>query len=59
MFDIFCTACERRQLVFPDQVLGIGNDADGIHMVFRCRCESVGVWHTGRSARQVASARAA
>lgn len=58
MFDIFCDACERRQLVLPAQVLGIRNDANGIHVVFRCGCARVGVWDTGRSARQAAASRA-
>ncbi len=50
MFDVFCTDCSRRQLVFPGQVLGIRNDSGGIHVVFRCSLGHVGVWLTGRSA---------
>lgn len=48
MFDVFCTACSRRQLIFPGQVLGIVNDGAGIHVVFRCGCRQTSVWHTGR-----------
>ena len=55
MFDVFCTACSRRQLVFPGQVLGIKNDESGIHVVFRCSRDHVGVWDTGRSARAAAA----
>lgn len=48
MFDAFCTACSRRSLVFPGQVLGIVNDETGIHVVFRSGCRETSVWHTGR-----------
>ena len=54
MFDVFCSACERRQLVTPSQVLAIANDADGIHVVYRCGCGSTGVWDTGRRATAAA-----
>ena len=55
MFDVFCTECSRRQLVFPGQVLGIKNDESGIHVVFRCSRDHVGIWDTGRSARAAAA----
>ena len=51
MFDVFCTECARRQIVFAGQVVGIHNDANGIHVVFRCSRGHLGVWDTGRSAR--------
>lgn len=50
MFDVFCTDCSRRQLVFASQVLGVVNDENGIHVVFRCGRGHVGVWVTGRAA---------
>ena len=54
MFDVFCTECDRRQLVFPGQVLGIKNDTSGIHVVFRCSRGHVGIWDTGRAAATAA-----
>jgi hypothetical protein len=56
VFDAFCTACSRRQLIFPGQVLGIVNDGDGIHVVFRCSCRETGIWTTGRRPEQVPAA---
>ena len=56
MFDVFCTDCSRRQLVFARQVLGVVNDENGIHVVFRCSRDHVGVWDTGRAARPAAAA---
>lgn len=55
MFDVFCTECSRRQLVFAGQVLGIRNDETGIHVVFRCSRGHVGVWDTGRRAADAAA----
>ena len=49
MFDIVCTSCTRRQLIFPGQVLGMVNDDRGIHVAYRCWCGSTGIWDTGRS----------
>ncbi len=51
MFDIVCSACARRQLIFPGQVLGVVNDGAGIHVAYRCWCGSTGVWHTGRTSQ--------
>ena len=50
MFDVFCTACSRRRLIFAGQVVGISNDDAGIHVDYRCWCGGVGRWHTGRNA---------
>lgn len=55
MFDVFCNDCSRRQLVFPSQVLGVVNDENGIHVVFRCGRGHVGVWDTGRAAAAAAA----
>jgi hypothetical protein len=56
MFDVHCKACGRRRLVFPSQVLGVVNDADGIHVTYRCWCHAVGVWDTGRDGSPARSA---
>lgn len=55
MFDVFCTDCSRRQLVFPGQVLGIHNDEQGIHVVYRCSRGHVGALLTGRQAEEQAA----
>ena len=49
MFDIVCSTCTRRQLIFPSQVLGVANDGHGIHVTYRCWCGSAQVWTTGRA----------
>lgn len=48
MFDVFCSACSSRRLVFPGQVLGLVNSPDGIAVQYRCWCGEIGVWTTGR-----------
>jgi hypothetical protein len=50
VFDAYCTACARRELIFPGQVLGSSNDEHGIHVAFRCSRGHVGEWLTGRRA---------
>ena len=55
MFDVYCTECARRELVFPGQVLGIHNDDRGIHVAFRCGRGHVGVLLTGRGTEQAAA----
>lgn len=55
MFDVVCTDCSRRELVFPGQVLGIRNDEQGIHVYFRCSRGHVGVVLTGRLAEHAAA----
>ena len=50
MFDVHCTACDRRRMLSTSRVLGLRNDAAGIHVAFRCYCGAVGTWHTGRAA---------
>jgi hypothetical protein len=56
MFDVYCTTCERRQLIPVGRVAGIVNDQNGIHVVYRCTCGQTGVWDTGRSAARAAAA---
>jgi len=56
VFDVYCTACQRRQLLPVARVLGIVNDENGIHVVYTCTCGEVGVWDTGRAAEVAAAA---
>ena len=49
MFDAYCTDCSRRQLISPGQVLGLRNDVDGIHVLYRCSKGHVGALVTGRA----------
>ena len=53
MFDVFCSACNRRQLVSAGQVTGIVNAPLGIAVQFRCTCGELGVWTTGPRAPKV------
>jgi hypothetical protein len=59
MFDVRCTACSRRRLIFAGQVLGMHNDDAGIHIAYRCWCGALGTWHTGRAAGDKAGRAAA
>jgi hypothetical protein len=52
MFDIFCPACERRQLIFPSQIQALHNDERGIHVSFTCWCGQPARVTTGQSAHK-------
>lgn len=51
MFDVFCPACSRRELISGRQVLGARNSEAGIHLAFRCSRGHVGELLTGRRAQ--------
>ena len=38
MFDHLCTACDKRQLIFPSQVTSLVNTDHGIIVAFTCWC---------------------
>ncbi len=48
MFDAVCTRCQRRELIFPAQVLSIHNEPAGISVSFRCGNGHVGRWATSQ-----------
>ena len=50
MFDHYCTACDRRQLIFPSQVTGLANTDHGIVVGFVCWCGSEQSLLTGKGA---------
>lgn len=52
MFDHDCTACQRRQLIFPSQVTSLVNTEHGILMSFECWCGAEQTLLTGRAADQ-------
>ncbi len=49
MFDHVCTACTKRQLIFPSQVRSMTNTVDGIVVAFTCWCGSDQELMTGRA----------
>jgi hypothetical protein len=51
MFDHDCTACGKRQLIFPTQITSVTNTAHGILIAFTCWCGADQTWMTGRRAR--------
>jgi hypothetical protein len=59
VFAHHCTACDRRQLVFPSQVDRVDNTDHGIVVDFRCWCGAEQTLVTGRGARRPAETRAA
>lgn len=50
MFDRHCTACGKRQLIFPSQIESMVNTADGIEVTYTCWCGTEQVWKTGKKA---------
>jgi hypothetical protein len=50
MFDHLCTACAKRQLIFPSQITGMANTDHGIVVSFTCWCGADQVLVTGRNA---------
>ena len=59
MFDHHCTACDRRQLIFPSQVTRLDNTDQGIVVDFLCWCGSGQTLTTGRGARRERATQAA
>ncbi|WP_292677589.1 hypothetical protein [Nocardioides sp.] len=49
MFDHTCTACERRQLIFPSQVTSLVNTEHGIIVAFTCWCGADQTMLTGKA----------
>lgn len=53
MFDHKCTACDKRQLIFPSQVTSMTNTDRGIVVAFTCWCGAAQTLTTGKaSAKQ-------
>jgi len=50
MFDHHCTACDKRQLIFPSQVTSLVNSEHGIIVAFECWCGAEQTMLTGRTA---------
>ena len=49
MFDNFCTACDKRQLIFPGQVTSMTNTDEGIVLTFTCWCGAEQSLTTGKA----------
>lgn len=50
MFDHKCTACAKRQLIFPSQVTSLTNAAHGIVVRFTCWCGAEQTMVSGKAA---------
>jgi hypothetical protein len=50
MFDHNCTACDKRQLIFPSQVTSMANTDHGIVVNFTCWCGADQTMTTGKAA---------
>lgn len=50
MFDHHCTACDKRQLIFPSQITAMTNTEAGIVVTFTCWCDAEQTMVTGRAA---------
>ena len=50
MFDHKCTACEKRQLIFPSMVTAMANTDNGIVLAFTCWCGADQSILTGKGA---------
>ena len=58
MFDIHCSACDRRQLIFPGQIRDLINDDAGILVLYTCWCGAPGAWRTGAAHTEKSAPRA-
>ncbi len=47
MFDVFCAACGKQQLLAPGQVRSVINDDQGIAVIYECYCGELGALRTG------------
>ena len=54
MFDHHCTACDKRQLIFPSQITAMTNTEQGIVVSFTCWCGVEQTMTTGRRATRSA-----
>ncbi len=59
MFQHTCSACRRRELIFPSQVTGTENTDHGIVVTFTCWCDAEQTMITGLKATQSTSGPAA
>lgn len=55
MFQHTCSACHRRELIFPSQVTGTENTDHGIVVTFTCWCDAEQSMVTGLRATQPAA----
>lgn len=52
MFFNHCTACDKRQLIFPSQVVSLTNTDEGIVVAYTCWCGADQTLTTGLAARR-------
>jgi hypothetical protein len=52
MFDHTCTACGKRQLIFPSMVTGMANTDEGIIVAFTCWCGTEQAMLTGKAVEE-------
>lgn len=52
MFTHTCSACHRRELIFPSQVTGMENTDHGIVVTFTCWCDAEQTMVSGVKAGQ-------
>ena len=51
MFETHCTACDKRQLIFPSQINALTNTDEGIVVDFTCWCGAERTMTTGLASR--------
>jgi hypothetical protein len=47
MFDNYCPECDKRQLIFPSQIVAVVNTDHGIEVAYTCWCGTEQTWRTG------------
>jgi hypothetical protein len=52
MFDHYCAACAKRQLIFPSQVTSLTNTEHGIVVTYTCWCGAEQTMTTGEAAQR-------
>ena len=56
MFAHHCTACDRRMLVFPSQIIELAHTDHRISVSYRCWCGSVQAWSPATPERALVAA---
>ena len=59
MFDHYCPACQKRQLLFASQITRIVNDDRGVVVLLTCWCGEPAAVRTGKAAGADAAPEAA
>lgn len=52
MFSAHCPTCDRSVLLTPGDILGYSNATERIEVTYRCLCDAVNTWITGKASSE-------